>query len=47
MPGLTSREIAAAIRGAGFTTPAVLISGSAEELDERRAAETGLVIPVC
>ena len=47
MPRLTGREIAEAIRGAGFTTPIVLIGGSAEELDERRAAETGLVTSVC
>jgi two-component system, OmpR family, response regulator len=42
MPGLTGLEIAEAIRGAGHTTPIVLISGSAEEPDERRAAEAGL-----
>jgi CheY-like chemotaxis protein len=42
MPGLTGLEIAEAIRARGLTTPIVLISGSAEEPDERRAAETGL-----
>ena len=42
MPGLTGLEIAEAIRRAGHTTPIVLISGSADEPDERRAAETGL-----
>ena len=42
MPGLTGLEIAEAIRGAGHTTPIVLISGSAEEPDERRAIEAGL-----
>ena len=42
MPGLTGLEIAEAIRRAGHTTPIVLISGSAEEPDERRAAEVGL-----
>src|SRR6185295_8668309 len=38
MPGLTGLEIAEAIRRAGHTTPIVLISGSAEEPDGRRAA---------
>ena len=48
MPELTGREIAEAIQGAGgFTTPIVPISGSAEEPDERRAAETGLLTSVC
>ena len=42
MPGLTGLEIAEAIRGAGHTTPIVLISGSAAEPDERRAAAAGL-----
>jgi CheY-like chemotaxis protein len=42
MPGLTGLEIAEAIRGAGHTAPIVLISGSAEEPDERRAAQAGL-----
>ena len=42
MPGLTGLEIAEAIRRAGHTTPIVMISGSAEEPDKRRAAETGL-----
>jgi CheY-like chemotaxis protein len=42
MPGLTGLEIAEAIREAGHTTPIVLISGSAAEPDERRAAEAGL-----
>ncbi len=42
MPGLTGLEIAEAIRARSRTTPIVLISGSAEEPDERRAAETGL-----
>ena len=42
MPGLTGLEIAEAIRGAGHTTPVVLISGSAEQPDERRAAQAGL-----
>ena len=42
MPGLTGLEIAEAIRGGGHTTPIVLISGSAEEPDERRAAQAGL-----
>ena len=42
MPGLTGLEIAEAIRRAGHTTPILMISGSAAEPDERRAAETGL-----
>jgi two-component system sensor histidine kinase and response regulator WspE len=42
MPGLTGLEIAEAIRGAGHMTPIVLISGSAEQPDERRAAQAGL-----
>ena len=42
MPGLTGLEIAEAIRRAGHTTPIVLISGSAEQPDERRAAQAGL-----
>ena len=42
MPGLTGLEIAAVIRARSGTTPIVLISGSAEEPDERRAAEAGL-----
>jgi CheY-like chemotaxis protein len=42
MPGLTGLEIAEAIRARSRTTPIVLISGSAEEPDERRAAQAGL-----
>ena len=42
MPGLTGLEIAEAIQARSPTTPIVLISGSAEEPDERRAAEAGL-----
>ena len=42
MPGLTGLEIAEAIRRAGHTTPIVLISGSAEEPDGRRAAALSL-----
>jgi CheY-like chemotaxis protein len=42
MPGLTGLEIAEAIRGAGHMTPIVLISGSAEQPEERRAAQAGL-----
>ena len=42
MPGLTGLEIAGAIQARSPTTPIVLISGSAEEPDERRAAEAGL-----
>ena len=42
MPGLTGLEVAEAIRARSRTTPIVLISGSAEEPDERRAAEAGL-----
>jgi CheY-like chemotaxis protein len=41
MPGLTGLEIAEAIRARSRTTPIVLISGSAEEPDERRAAQAG------
>jgi len=42
MPGLTGLEIAAAIRARSRTTPIVLISGSAEPQDERRAGQAGL-----
>jgi CheY-like chemotaxis protein len=42
MPGLTGLEIAEAIRGAGHMTPIVLISGSAEQPDERRAGQARL-----
>jgi CheY-like chemotaxis protein len=42
MPGLTGLEIAEAIRARSRTTPIVLISGSAEQPDERRAAQAGL-----
>ena len=42
MPGLTGLEIAAAIRARSGTTPIVLISGSAEPQDERRAGQAGL-----
>jgi two-component system, NarL family, capsular synthesis sensor histidine kinase RcsC len=42
MPGLTGLEIAGAIQARSPTTPIVLISGSAEAPDERRAAEAGL-----
>ena len=42
MPGLTGLEIAEALRARSRTTPIVLIRGSAEEPDERRAAEAGL-----
>ena len=42
MPGLTGLEIAEAIRTRSRTTPIVLISGSAEPPDERRAALAGL-----
>jgi two-component system, NarL family, capsular synthesis sensor histidine kinase RcsC len=42
MPGLTGLEIAEAIQARSPTTPILLISGSAEEPDERRAAEAGL-----
>ena len=43
MPGLTGLEIAEAIRARSRTTPVVLISGSAEQPDERRAAQAGLL----
>jgi CheY-like chemotaxis protein len=42
MPGLTGLEIAEAIRARSRTTPIVMISGSAEPHDERRAARAGL-----
>jgi DNA-binding response OmpR family regulator len=42
MPGLRGLEIAEAIHARSPTTPIVLISGSAEESDVRRAAEAGL-----
>jgi CheY-like chemotaxis protein len=42
MPGLTGLEIAEAIRARSRTTPIVLISGSAEQPDEQRAALAGL-----
>ena len=42
MPGLTGLEIAAAIQARSRTTPVVLISGSAEQPDETRAAQAGL-----
>jgi CheY-like chemotaxis protein len=42
MPGLTGLEIAAVIRARSGTTPIVLISGSAEPQDERRAGQAGL-----
>ena len=42
MPGLTGLEIAEAIRARSRTTPVVLISGSAEQPDETRAAQAGL-----
>jgi CheY-like chemotaxis protein len=43
MPGLTGLEIAEAVRARSSTTPVVLISGSAEQPDERRAAQAGLL----
>jgi CheY-like chemotaxis protein len=43
MPGLTGLEIAEAIRARSHTSPVVLISGSAEQPDERRAAQAGLL----
>jgi CheY-like chemotaxis protein len=39
MPGLTGLDVAEAIRARGHTTPIVIISGSAELRDQRRAAE--------
>jgi CheY-like chemotaxis protein len=42
MQGLTGLEIAEAIRARDCTTPIVLISGTAEPPDERRAAQAGL-----
>ena len=42
MPGLTGLEIAEAIRERSRATPVVLISGSAEQPDEMRAAQAGL-----
>ena len=42
MPGLTGLEIAAAIRARSVTTPIVLVSGSADSQDERRAGQAGL-----
>lgn len=42
MPGLTGLEVAEAIRARSRTTPVVLISGSAEQPDETRAAQAGL-----
>jgi two-component system, NarL family, capsular synthesis sensor histidine kinase RcsC len=42
MPGLTVLEVAEAIRARGHTTPVVMISGSANPRDERRAAQAGL-----
>ena len=42
MPELTGLEIAEAIRARSSTTPVVMISGSAEQPDEKRAAQAGL-----
>ena len=42
MPGLTGLEVAETIRARGHTTPVVMISGSANPRDERRAAQAGL-----
>jgi CheY-like chemotaxis protein len=42
MPGLTGLEIAEAVRARGRTTSIVMISGSAEQPDERRAAQARL-----
>ena len=42
MPGLRGLEIAEAIHARSPTTPILLISGSAQEADVRRAAEAGL-----
>jgi len=42
MPKLTGLEIAEAIRARSSTTPVVMISGSAEQPDEKRAAQAGL-----
>jgi DNA-binding response OmpR family regulator len=41
LPGLTGFQIADSIRAQGHTTPIVMISGSAEPQDERRAAQAG------
>ena len=42
MPGLTGLEIAEAVRARSRTTLIVMISGTAEQPDERRAAQAGL-----
>jgi CheY-like chemotaxis protein len=42
MAGLTGLEVAEAIRGRGYTTPIVMISGFAKPGDKRRADEAGL-----
>jgi CheY-like chemotaxis protein len=42
MPGLTGLEVADAIRARSCATPIVLISGSTEPHDGRRAAQVGL-----
>jgi CheY-like chemotaxis protein len=42
MPGLTGLEIAEAVRARSRTTLIVMISGTAELPDERRAAQAGL-----
>jgi CheY-like chemotaxis protein len=42
MPGLTGLQIAEAIHARSRATPIVMISGSAEPQEERRAAQAGL-----
>lgn len=42
MPGLTGFQLAQAIRARGCTTPIVMISGSADQGEERQARELGL-----
>jgi YesN/AraC family two-component response regulator len=42
MPGLTGLELAEAVRARSRTTLIVMISGTAEQPDERRAAQAGL-----
>ena len=43
MQGLTGLEIAEAVRARSRTTLIVMISGTAEQPDERRAAQAGLL----
>jgi CheY-like chemotaxis protein len=45
MPGLTGLEIAETIHARNRVTPIMMISGSGEAPDERRAEQAGLVFP--